>query len=300
VKKKSFSIGLIILLCCLFFSLGFEISYSDSGWDTGYDYGGGFDYDYGGGYDYDYDYGYDSDYDYDSSSNGSSANPKAVLIFIIFFFLFFVLIDIISKNSSNKTKKYNERPTRTDNPELFVDNVESINMYLPKITLSKLKDELYQDFVNIQKAWMDFDYNKLRELCTDELFNSYKTQLKVLKAKNEQNIMSDFELNHISITDVKEQNGQIILEVFMVVSFFDYVINTTTNKVTRGNKHKLITNNYLMTFVKSKEKVDTSKCPNCGAPLNKNHSTVCDYCNSNMVFHSNKFILSKKSNLKQF
>ena len=42
-------------------------------------------------------------------------------------------------------------------------------MYLPKITLSKLKDELYQDFVNIQKAWMDFDYDKQCENCQTDI-----------------------------------------------------------------------------------------------------------------------------------
>ena len=58
MKKHYFILGLVFLLCCLFFSLGFEISYSDSGWDSSYDYGG----DYGGSYDYDYGGGYDYDY----------------------------------------------------------------------------------------------------------------------------------------------------------------------------------------------------------------------------------------------
>lgn len=85
---------------------------------------------------------------------------------------------------------------------------------------------MFKTFVNIQNAWMDFNYDKLRELCTDELYNSYKTQLEILKAKDGQNIMSDYQNLETKIIDIEVQNGILTMQVFMKVCFFDYVINT--------------------------------------------------------------------------
>ena len=42
-------------------------------------------------------------------------------------------------------------------------------MVMPGNTLSSLKTMAYDNFLKVQKAWMNFEYDKLRELCTDEL-----------------------------------------------------------------------------------------------------------------------------------
>ena len=295
-QNKSFIIGLIILFCCLTFSVGFEVAYSDSGWDSSYD-SGGYDYDYGGGYDYDYDYD-DYDYDYGSDySGGSGGSPEAVVFVFILIAIYIIIFYFSLKNQNNLYKKGKSVPSKSENPEYYLEDFQDLNKYLPNMTINDLKHELYGKFIDIQNAWMEFDYDKLRELCTDELYNSYKTQLKTLKAKNGKNIMSAFLLQDSHITDVKEQNGQIIVETYMRILFYDYVIDTTTNEVIRGRDDVMINNNYLMTFIKNKDVVDTSKCPNCGAPLNKKHSSTCSYCKSDVIFPSNEFILSKKTNI---
>jgi len=46
---------------------------------------------------------------------------------------------------------------------------------------------------------MNLDYEALSKLCTNELYNFYKADLEVLKLKNGQNIMSDFNLQTIII-----------------------------------------------------------------------------------------------------
>lgn len=294
-KNKSFFIGLIILFCCLTFSVGFEIAYSDSGWDSDYD-GGGYDYDYGGGYDYDYDYDYDES-SYNSSGGHSHTSSETLIIALVITIVLFFIISYMKESKSYKQTQRKAIPSKTEHPEYYLEDFQDLNKYLPNMTINDLKHELYGKFIDIQNAWMEFNYDKLRELCTDELYNSYKTQLKTLKAKNGKNIMSAFLLQDSHITDVKEQNGQIIVETYMSILFYDYVIDTTTNEVIRGRDDIMTKNNYLMTFIKNKNVVDTSKCPNCGAPLNKKHSATCSYCKSDVVFPSNEFILSKKTNI---
>ena len=81
---------------------------------------------------------------------------------------------------------------------------------------------------------MNFEYDRLRSLCTDELYNSYLSQLDTLKLKHGQNIMHNFECLDTKITNIEEVNNEIVLTVFMCVEFYDYVINTKTNKIISG------------------------------------------------------------------
>ena len=53
---------------------------------------------------------------------------------------------------------------------------------------------------------MEFDYDTLRKYLSDELFNTYKSQLKVLSAKKQRNIMHDFEKHNIDITAFNKTN----------------------------------------------------------------------------------------------
>src|SRR5699024_1121310 len=96
---------------------------------------------------------------------------------------------------------------------------ERITSILPNETLESLKKMTYQKFIDIQEAWMNFDYDALSKLCTNELYNSYKTQLETLKLKKGQNIMSDFELLDAKVTRLIEDDQFITLTVYMKITF---------------------------------------------------------------------------------
>ena len=161
--------------------------------------------------------------------------------------------------------------------------------------LAVLKLELYQKFVDIQNAWMNFDYPTLQKLCTNELYNMYKEQLEVLKLKHRQNVMSDFRSENVVITNIKEENDNIIVEVYMRVAFIDYIINTDTNEVVKGDNAFKIRNEYIMEFVKSSlYQGETVHCPNCNNEVHINASGRCEYCGSIIVKDSKEFVLSKK------
>ena len=169
---------------------------------------------------------------------------------------------------------------------------------LPNYSMNELKKEFYNKFVEIQNAWMNFDYDKLRILCTDELFNTYKSQLRTLKLKNGQNIMSNFKQKEIKIRFARTSKSYITVGIFLRVSFIDYVINKKTNKVTAGKKHRKITNNYLMEFVKANGENIITKCPSCGAKVNMVTSGECEHCGATIVVPPKEFVLSKKTNQK--
>lgn len=166
---------------------------------------------------------------------------------------------------------------------------------LPDYNLLELKMELFGTFKEIQTAWMDFEYDSIKDRTTNELYNSYKSQLKVLERKKEKNVMLFIVPSKIKIYEVKEDDKIITVNAYMKVKLKDYVIDSK-KKITHGTK-AIITNNYIMTFVRAK-KVREYECPNCGKKVNIITTQTCPYCKSTIVVDPNKFVLSKKTNLK--
>lgn len=158
--------------------------------------------------------------------------------------------------------------------------------------LKQLLNTLYKEFVDVQKAWMNFDYDKLKMLCTDELFESYKSDLEVLKKKNGKNIMRFFIRKSIYIKNIKKNDDHYIIDLVLCVSFFDYVIDVNTKSVIRGKKWKLITNKYNLKF----NCYDNKKviCPNCGSEI---IGSECSYCHTHVDNNNSSFVLSEKKKI---
>lgn len=284
----------IILFLILIIPFSIMNVKADSGWDSSYDSGGSS----GGSYSSGGSSWSSSDYDYGGSSYGGSSSGEIDIFGLIW--LFIVIIIILYIASSKKTTQSNTPDLNVVSKEnIYADiSEERVKEFMPDMDLAKLRVMAYNKFVEIQNAWMEFDYDKLRNLCTDELYNSYVSQLEILKMKNGKNVMSNYTANSTKIIDIEEQNGNVTVTVFMNISFYDYVIDTKSNAVTRGTDARMINNNYEMKFVRSKTVENkVHKCPNCGAEITDKASSECKYCHSVIIKDSGDFVLSKKTNV---
>ncbi len=281
-KFWKFKKNIICFFLCVLLLVPFSFVRADSGWDSSYDSGGGSSWS-------------SSSSDWGSSSSSSSSSSHydmtegETIVFLISVILCMIGMAVLLSQYS----KYFSKSTSFEEV-----SEEEFKKYFPMETMESLKEQLFQKFVAIQDAWMNFEYDKLRELCTDELYNSYKTQLETLALKNGQNIMSDYVLKKSVICKIEKEGSLVSVQVYMLVSFYDYVIDTKTKKVTRGTKDSKITNHYVMTFVRSDEKKEV-KCPNCGAVVPYNTSGVCKYCRATIVKDADEFVLSKKTNVNK-
>lgn len=286
--NKKFKLLLGTFLAIMFgtlFLLNIENIKADSGWDVDYDSGGS---SWSGGSDW--GSSWDSDYSY---SGGSGNYEGSGSFFVVIVILIIVVIYYFINKTSTGTPIYNSPYTYSPIDE------EYIKKYIPDFNKQKFLDDAYQMYLDTQKAWSNFDTKKLRNLLTDELFNTYNMQLKALKAKKQKNIMSDFALEKIDTIAIDVSNNQITMKVVLKVGFYDYVVDIINN-VVRGNKNHKVTITYELTFVSTINKKETKNCPSCGAPINKDSaSDVCEYCNSTLVKNTYSWVLAKKENKEQ-
>lgn len=232
------------------------------------------------------DSGFDTSYD----SGGSSGGDIDSIFYLIYMFIEYpiptiIIIILLFVFSPRPYKKYSKYDNNL--------NYQMIDTSHNEAQIKEILKASYQIFYEVQMSWMNFDYNRLRELVSDELYNMYYSELEMLKLKGHKNIMEGFKVNKISLVNTKEENGVIEYCINLNISFFDYIIDGN-GKVVRGNKKDYHRMSYLLTVASSIRKIDL--CPNCSAPLPDN--SICDYCGSH-IQGLREMRLVKKVNIKQ-
>ena len=292
MKKNS---KLLFFLTSIFTFLITTEVFADSGWGTGY-----------GG----------SSSTFNSSSGVGFGGPIDVfdiLLYIVIGFInlvFFIGIFIYRnkeikkfsqiKNQDNKSdvvlnRDYNgSRDLGLDNSPYIGDSDSEIQKYFPDLNERNLIEKLINIFIDVQEAWMLFDDESLKKLCSDELYNSYKSDLDVLKMKNEQNIMNDFKLEACNIKGIREENGLVIIDLYLHLTFRDYVVNGE-GKVIKGDYNKRVHNQYNLGYIISKNATN-NVCPSCGAKLEPGVDK-CNYCNTLINKDYINIVLNRKEEL---
>ena len=284
-KLKKVTIYLVLFLTLIVGANTIKITKvdADSGFDSSYDSGGS---SWSGSSD-----SWDSSSSWDSSDSSSgSGEPVSFTSFMIVVVIFIVVFVIANEISKRKT----EEKQIIKSKDMDLDLISKID---PNLNLYEFKNEAFNIYKDVQEAWMNLDDGKIRTLTTDELYNMYSMQLYTLRVKNEKNIMKEINLVTASLTNLKIENNIETATVIMTVNCYDYIVDSQ-NKVVRGNDKNKIEITYELTYIKSVgEKVN--KCPNCGAEINDDNSTTCEYCRAIITRNTSKWVLSKKQSLNQ-
>ena len=279
---------------------------ADSGWDNDYSSSSSSDW---GSSSSSWDSGSSS---WDSSSYSGSSNDDYDLLFVLemmgAFILFFIIMIAINKTieyignaiKNKKALKLSNSAIKSKISNRFklfnnfnLGDIDSeIKKYYPELDERSLIELLYKKIVDVQEAWMNFDYDSLKRLCSDELYTSYKSDLEVLKLSNGKNVMNNFSLLSANIESIKEENDFIIIKAYMYMSFIDFVFNTKLRKITKGDIKYSVFSSYNLEFIVTKNPKEIV-CPNCGAKV-KVGDKECSYCHTVINSTYGDFVLNVK------
>ena len=290
--KKKILIIIISILCLCLAIFTFTRVKADSGWDTSYDSGsdwGSSDWgssDRDSSWDHDYSYS-NNDYSSGSSSSGSTDIYSLGLLLTLCTITFIIcLYAMLPKH------------TKSAPPQTIYSDVPDELLAKYGIDKEMFKQMIYDKYVDIQNAWMDFDYDKLKNNLTDELYNSYLMQLDILKSKHQKNIMYNYEKVDAKIIDVTEENNLINVKTYLRVWMYDYVIDENS-KVLRGDAKHRIDIEYIIDWVREKDVSQIEKCPHCGAKVEAITGGVCSYCRAKVILPAQDYVMSRKMGIGQ-
>ena len=258
-----------------------------------------------------------SDHNY-NTINLLKIDANQITIICVFTFILIVALVIIAKISARNSKKLQE------NVEEGIDNDKNYDEMINKIIdddeknkkkikqnsemlLNKLlekeqttKEEFYKKLFNIYKdvqiSWMNFDYDKMKNLVSDEMFNMYHSQLQTLELSNQKNIMKKIKYNSCELLSLEENEEALNIKVKLNVRCYDYIVNSKTNDLIKGYKDKYWFYEYEIEFIKNKN--INHSCINCGTKLEKNMNK-CPSCGSIILNNNEEWVMSKKKMVNQ-
>ena len=278
----------------------FANCYADAGYGSSYggsygggSYGGG---SYGGGYDGGFDFNFGGSSGYSSRGDaGPYSVVYAVLSFItagaIIFAMFFVVSYIHIKTIKSVRKEKVEKKKFMTQEE--IDKIDS------SIIIKDINKYAFDLYCKEQKAWMNFDYEGLRDVVGDELFNSYKMQLETAKMNNEQNIVENIKMIYDGgVISINKDDTSEEVKLQLHVRLTDYIIDIKTKEVKYGTSNRRLENVYIITLKKSL-KDEIEKCPECGASINDKATQECKRCGAVLVKGSKDFVIIKQESMNK-
>ena len=283
--------GLFIVLGILLLILPFARVGADAGHNSSYS-GGGSSHSSGGS---SHSSGGSSHYRSSSSSSSSSSGGSASAPVVFFIVVFVIILIIILSSKKSGSGKITSNSSNYYNMKLLTQ--EEIEALDSTIDGKELMDQVFKMFVDEQMAWMNFDYEGLRKILSDELYNNYKMQLETMEVGMEKNIMDDIVFVDGGIISIKKTDLTEEVQVKLHVRMRDYIINTADGKPKHGDPNKVMDNNYIITLERSRRS-EIQFCPNCGGELTSKASQKCKYCDAVLVKGSKEFVIVKQENVK--
>mgnify|MGYP005754940243 FL=1 len=294
-KIKSFLIILILFICLfatqVFADVGsFEDYSGGSSWDSGSSWSS-------------------SSWDDDYSSSGSGgffifSGPGGIIILIVI-----VILAVYSKKHKNnhpydyihnrKVESYRmQDKQQLEAREKQIEN--KIQQTDPNFNKEEFVAWSKNLFIKLQQAWTDRDWETIRTFETESLFEQHKNQLQGYIDNNQINVMDRICVNYANLYNYREEGDKEILVVRLNSRMEDYIIDATTKEVLKGEKGLDKVNTYLLTFIRKKgvktqagtTQVNTTNCPNCGAPTKITSAGRCEYCGSVITTGEYNWVLS--------
>lgn len=312
-KKGNLKKGAVLFLIFILFFFT-SISFADVGSFDRYDSGGS---DWGDSSSSDWGSS-SSDWDWGSggSSWGSYTGGSFSLGDIGFLILIIVVVVVIVKNNKKRgkgTEKQDFIPrnsNRQDNQEtIFYDSniVNQIKEIDPAFNEEKFLAFAKDLYVRMQNAWTEREWEPMRSYESVELFEQHRMQLQGYIDTNRINVVDRIAVNYARLFEFKQEGGKDILAINLKATKKDYIIDATTKEVLEGNKLEDRVTVYRMVFERktgvltkeASEELNTTNCPNCGAPTHITSSGKCEYCGSMITTDHHDWILTRLEPVRQ-
>lgn len=255
---------------------------------------------FAGGSDWDFDFGgssgwdssWDSDWDDDSDDyffggpviigNGfGGGGGGGSIVFVIVIVVAIVILTNLRKRKKGSSGGAHRPMRAADNT-----SIQRLLQQDPNFSIQKFTEDAANLYVRLQNAWQEKDLSPVRSEMTDNLYAQFERQLQPYISSGQTNHVENIAVLRTDLMSYRQDAVNDILTVDLHTRIVDYVTDDKTGKIIRGSASKELYMGYEYTFVRTKgvktgQTVDqASTCPNCGAPLDINHSGKCEYCGS--------------------
>lgn len=215
-----------------------------------------------------------------------SDNPYVLLLVIA------VIIYQVYKNR-NQTKVYhgggnannvNHQPPQEVNEEKAIAQIIQNDEHFSSENFKNYAKEVW---LNVQEAWEEKDWHRVRPFESNTLFNVHSRQLQEYIDQHKTNYLNMQNIRNVTIANYQVKEDFEVVHVKLDASLLDFVLDDETNQLLEGSRTNYAHRSYDLEFIRKKgvkttqqEGTAVTNCPNCGAPTTVTSSGQCEYCKS--------------------
>ncbi|NLI54569.1 MAG: transport protein [Clostridiales bacterium] len=297
---------IVVLLCCL--TLG-AYSLADAGnFSGGSDWGGGGgSSDWGSsGSSWDSGSSWSSGSTYDNGSySGSSGigclggNLFTVIVIVV---IALVVLRNLRKGSGSGGGQ-NVYNAAREEPGLPLDTLKQKD---PNFNEQVLLEKVGNQYIQMQDAWQDKHWEPMRAIMTDALYNQMARQLQALIDAHQTNHVERIAVLETRIVRYAVEGDNDVLVVRISTRITDYTTDDRTGNIVSGSTTRELFMVYDWKLTRQKDmktleqpSMTQVSCPNCGAPLDINHTGKCPYCGTVVTLSDHDWALSAIKGISQ-
>lgn len=148
-----------------------------------------------------------------------------------------------SENIETDSEFNDEVKESTNDLEEYIDDK-------PMLDEKRFVSKAYDKFCEVQKAWMDHNYDYLRKELTEDLYNKYSAYLDLMSLKGQEQHMTDFSLVSSKLIEVENTKEESIVRIELVISSLIYIENIKNGKIIKGSKDNKVKTTYELEYIK--------------------------------------------------
>jgi predicted lipid-binding transport protein (Tim44 family) len=160
-------------------------------------------------------------------------------------------------------------------------------------------ESVQRAFFVVQEAWTERKPDMSRQVMSDGLWQTHKAQIDQYVAEHKRNVLEDLTVGDLTVRSAHSDQTFDTITVRVLAACADYDVDDTNGKVVRGNR-SVGQWQEDWTFQRSSQATTkpgggtlSSKCPNCGAPLDLDLAGVCKYCHAPVMSGQYDWVLAR-------
>lgn len=232
---------------------------------------------------------WDSDYSYSYSGGGSYGGGGSIVELLIVVAVIVAFVWLQRKGHPNRNSGFNNYENKINYNIKTEDDIEKEVKAIDELFN---KDEFISGtrelFVKLQEAWTNRDWSTIRVFETNELFEQHQRQLQGYIDNKQINVMERICVLSAKLSNFKQTGDKDVITVILKSKMVDYIIDETTGKIIKGDKFTDRYSTYKLDFIRKtgiktkpgSNQINTTNCPNCGAPTKITSAGECEYCGS--------------------
>jgi predicted lipid-binding transport protein (Tim44 family) len=184
------------------------------------------------------------------------------------------------------------------------DGLAQIKAHDPGFSEEPFLEQVQRAFFLIEEAWSDRKPDVSRQVMADGLWQQHRVQIDQYVKEHKRNVLEDLAIGDMAIIGAHSDQSFDTITVRIYAACADYDVDDNSGKVVRGNK-QVEQWQEDWSFQRSSDATTkdsggtlSSKCPNCGAPLDVDLQGVCKYCHAPIMGGKYDWVLARIAQVK--